>query len=155
MAIYLGTTEIGTLYLGAAGYATPNVDAVYLGSTLVWGTTPAVTFTQGTDAVCSSLPSYIGVAYSFAADFELSVSFSISDGSTAIVDWQGSYDGQNWQAISGFPGYAGTSGSGQLLFMDRISPISGYRIRAVVNGTPSTIHSAVEGGYVDFPPCEP
>lgn len=40
MAIYLGNTSIVTIYLGEAGYAIPNVVEVYLGTTLVWSSSP-------------------------------------------------------------------------------------------------------------------
>lgn len=36
MAIYLGSTNITTIYLGEAGYGLPNITEIYLGSTLVW-----------------------------------------------------------------------------------------------------------------------
>jgi hypothetical protein len=39
MAIYLGSTNIATIYLGEAGYGLPNITEIYLGSTLVWSAT--------------------------------------------------------------------------------------------------------------------
>lgn len=158
MAIYLGESGYGlpnvvAVYLGESGYGIPNVVSVYLGTVKVWPATYTVNFTQLDDNVCTSNPSYIGIDYESlvaGADFRLSVSFT-TDGPGDVV-WQGSSDsGQTWQALDGFSGFV--SASENIVYMNRI--VSSYQVRAVVDGVPTTIHSVADGGYVDFPPCEP
>lgn len=152
MAIYLGSTEVADIYLGESGYGLANVVKVYLGTDEAWPLDYTVTFSSGTDSVCTSSSSLIGISYGGPAYFTLSVSFT-TDGPGNVI-WQGTSDTNNpmtWQAISGFGGYHSASGSN--LYMSSYSG-TGYRIRAVVDGVATTTSSAT-GNYVDFPPCEP
>ena len=151
MPIYLGSTEISTLYLGAAGYATPNVDAVYIGTTLVWDAVPTITFSTLEDTVCNvGQPSEVGVYAGFldpGADITYRIEFTVSDGSTATVQWQGSADNQSWSDIAGFTGYVGTTQNGAALHLDYEGLSTDYWVRALVNSTPSESYF--------HPPCIP